>query len=211
MYELKNFQELMRSRMKGYSLSKISAQLIVPRSTLRDWCKVIDQVGLTLEGLKTMTPDQFLASVKQIRRPTQKCFEPDWNRILEDVSKAKHSLQLCYEQYLQECPKGSQHLGRSAFYEYYRKLTSAQPPERRRLYLHNSVAAGSVAMIDYSGDDIEYTDVDNNLKRTAQIFDGVLGHSGLIFCRGTVDQKRASWLSAIADMFVAFGGVTEEL
>lgn len=211
MYDLKTFREILRLRTKGDSLSKISAQLKVPRSTLRGWFKVCEQSGFTYEGLKGMTLEAFLASVNRLRQPSCRCFQPDWNDILEDVSRNRRSLQLCFEDYLRRCPKGSQPMGRSAFYLRFRSLRDALPPEMHRLYLHNSFAAGSVAMIDYSGDGIDYVDTKKNKVCTAQIFVGVLGHSGMIFCRATPDQKRDSWLTAIADMFAAFGGVTEEL
>ena len=211
MYDLKTFREILRLRTKGDSLSKISAQLKIPRSTLRGWIKVSEQSGFTYQELKGMTHEAFLASVNQIRQPTCRCFQPDWNTVLEDVSRNRRSLQLSFEDYLRSCPQGSRPMGRSAFYAHFRSLRDALPPEMHRPYLHNSFSAGSVAMIDYSGDGIDYIDTKRNKLCTAQIFVGVLGHSGMIFCRATVDQKRESWLTAIADMFAAFGGVTEEL
>ena len=65
MYDLKTFREILRLRTKGDSLSKISAQLKVPRSTLRGWFKVCEQSGFTYEGLKGMTLEAFLASVNR--------------------------------------------------------------------------------------------------------------------------------------------------
>ena len=211
MYDLTKFRKVTLERMKGKPLSEISAVVSAPRSTVRDWLNVCDRAGLNYEQLKAMTPNSFLASVNRLRQPSLTCFQPEWDSVLEDVSKKQRSLQQCFDDYVQACPREQHPMGRTTFYEHFRKLQNTLSPENRRLYLHNSFAPGSVAMIDYSGNGITYTDQDKNKERTAQLFVGVLGHSGLIFCQATVNQKRDAWLSAIADMFAAFGGVTEEL
>lgn len=202
--------EALRLRTRGDSLSNISVRLGVSKSTLQGWFNRLDQADLNYEKAKSMTPSQLEDALALIRRPTSKDFPPDWHRFIDLVARKARTVQECYDFYCSEaCKHGVSAMGRSSFYEQFNRAQKELRGEERRLYLHNNFLPASVAMIDYSGDGVRYKK--DGKVHTAQIFVGVLGHSGLIYCLATPTQKRSDWFSGIIGMFAMFGGITEEL
>lgn len=199
--------ELLRRRELGDPLSKISVALQVPQSTLRDWLTFAANKNLTFESASKLTQQQF-RELRE-RKPAWKVFTPDWEELFIESKRPNVTVQQLYEEYLRTEPD-KLHLGRSSFYAKFQSLSKNMDADVRRLCLHNSFRPSEVAMIDYSGDGLDGKDR-QGVPFVGQVFVGVLGCSGLIFCYVTPRQKREDWFTATNAMFTFFDGVSEEL
>ncbi len=210
MLNIKKLTEAVRLHESGMPQSQISGRIGVGKSTVGDWIRRAAALALSYEKLQSM--GQF--DLMQIwDKPTwlkSGLYFPDWAGILASISSRTDTIQTSYEKYLASCPKGSIAQSRSSFYREAKRQIANAPGELQELHMHNSFNPGTVAMIDYSGDGIDIRCAKGG-KTTAQVFVGVLGFSGYIYCCATQRQTRSDWLRAIADMFHFFGGVTTEL
>ncbi len=209
MLNLINMTEVMRRHGLGDSPSKISAALKVPESTVRGWLKLALVKGLTYEKIAALNLQQFRELFARQRKSNAKIVMPLWGDLLVESKRPGVTVQQLYEDYLKVAPD-KPHLSRSSFYAKFHRIQENADPGLRRLCLHNSFRPSEVSMADYSGDTLAGKD-SHGVPFVGQVFVGVLGYSGYIFCCVTPRQTREDWLSSISDMFNFFGGVSEEL
>lgn len=210
MLKVHKLKEALRFRAQGLSESAISDRVGIKRSTLHDHLTRALAAGLTYERVKALTPAEVETLMLPPKSNRAKTYQPSWESLFLEGSDAKLSVQQLFEQYKASCPKDFVPLGRTSFYKQYKTYADSVTGDVQRLHWHNSFTEAQVCMIDYSGDGLTYTDYQGK-QHKAQIFVGVLGYSGYIFCYATADQTRNSWLLAIAKMFAYFEGVTDEI
>jgi transposase len=70
---------------------------------------------------------------------------------------------------------------------------------------------GDKIFVDFCGRTVEIIDQSTGEIRKAQIFVGVLGASGLIFCTAVASQKVADWILCNVRMLNYFGGVPNQI
>ncbi len=209
MIDTKKVKEILRDLAKGMSLSQISVQVGMKKSTLQGWIKKFIALGLTYQMVKDLN-DWDIHDLLFKHKSASALYEPEWEIFVAECLSAKLTTQASYEKYKEEA-RGLAAMSRSHFFRKYKENEEKYKPEHEEIHIHNSFGPAEVAMIDYSGDGVKYHDPKSNKNLTAQIFVGVLGCSGLIFCMATENQKRNAWFSGIAEMFKFFGGVTDEL
>ena len=207
MVTLQKLTEALRRRGLGDSLSTISAVLKVPESTLRGWLRCAEQLGLDYSKARLLNDAEFKALRR--KKADKNIVQPDWAEVLLAVKRPGGSIQAQYEVYCHQ-DVGKPHMKRSAFYTRFEFVEKSADVETKRLFLHNAFRPAAVAMIDYSGNGIEGIDKDGK-RFVGQVFVGVLGCSGYIFCHVTPRQTREDWFESIRTMFEFFEGVTEEL
>ena len=210
MTDFKKVIEAVRLRTGNVPLSQISVRLGIGKSTVSDWLRKAEFLNLNYERIHKM-PEFELA-----KRWSDKVwldsgyFLPNWTEIVASITERSDTIQTAFEKYKASCPNKKTPQSRSSFYREAKKQLENAPSEVKEIHLHNSFAPGQVAMIDYSGDGITVTD-EKGREHKAQIFVGVLGYSGYIYCCATPKQTRDDWLRAIADMLHFFGGVPTEI
>lgn len=210
MIDIDKFRAALREAAKGNSPSRVSATLKIPRSTIRGWLDRADALSLTYERIKDKTLSEIRELLVSTSRPVSEAWTIDWDDLLAECAACKLSVQELYERYQKRCPPSSRAMSRSSFYKVYKEKYEAAHPTIKLLYLHNTFAPGSVMMMDYSGNGVAIQATDGS-QTTAQIFVGVLGCSGLIFCCATPRQTRKDWISGIVTMLEYFDGVADEL
>lgn len=209
MIDAKKGKEILRCRAKGMSLSQISVQVGMKKSTVQGWVKKFDALGLTYQDVKNMSILDFAVLLSKHNNVTA-LYEPDWEIFVAENLSADLTIQASYEKYQEEA-HGEAVMSRAHFFRKYKENKKKYEQQFQEICIHNKFRPAEVAMIDYSGDGVKYHDPTTSKNLTAQIFVGVLGCSGLIFCMATENQKRNAWFCGIAEMFKFFEGVTDEL
>lgn len=201
----------LRRHFRGDATSHISVAADVPESTIRDWIKKADKAGITAEALRTTTN----ADIENILRPRcwlrDECWEGDYEQLMRQKVALNCSLQHCYDLYLASVPEGEKLVPRATFYRRMKQVRDNPSAALMQVTVLNEYLPGQIAMIDYSGDGLEWYDRKEGKQKKANIFVGILCYSGLIYCQATATQGRKDWLRAIPSMFEFFNGVPEEL
>lgn len=203
-------KDALRHRCQDMTLSQISVRLDVSKSTLRGWLQRCDEMKISYETAKNLTPTQIAKALNLGHWHTKPYYEPNFDELVASSIEGKYSAQRAYELYCKEVPSGLVTMSRSSFFRRFKDVKDSSNPNIKRLFLHNSFRPGTVVMIDYSGDGLILNDT-NGTSRKVQIFVSVLGYSGLIFCCATYTQTRKDWLKACGEMFSFYGGVTDEI
>ena len=210
MTDFKKINEAVRLRAGNVPLSQIAGRLGVGKSTVSDWLHKAKSLNLNYERLRKMSEFELSKLWSDKAWLDSGYFLPNWTEIVASITERSDTIQTAFEKYKASCPKEKTPQSRSSFYREAKKQLDNAPSEVKEVHLHNSFAPGQVAMIDYSGDGITVTD-EKGHRHKAQIFVGVLGYSGYIYCCATPKQTRGDWLRAIADMLHFLGGVPNEI
>ena len=210
MKDSEKFITAVKGRAQGLSFGSLAKRLGVPKSTIRGWLALAAELGLTYARLRLLSQKELqeLLARKSPQRSSNK-YEPRWEDFVIKAESPGDKGSL-YRIYKDSCPSGVAPMSRSAFYRELFKMKEVLGPTLRPITIANSFEPGRLAMIDYSGDGLPITTETGKVSK-AQIFVGVLGCSGLIYCQATPGQTREDWLTATAAMFHYFGGLTEEL
>lgn len=203
--------DALRRHFRGDAISHISVALGVAESTIRDWIKKANHLGITAEVLRTTANTDIENSLRPRSWLREGCWEGDYEQLMRQKVALKCSLQHCYELYLTSVPEGEAPVPRATFYRRMKQVKDNPSATLERLTILNEYLPGQKAMIDYSGDSLEWYDRKDGNKKRANIFVGILCYSGLIYCQATATQRREDWLRAISSMFEFFNGVPEEL
>ena len=136
--------------------------------------------------------------------------EPDWELVYLHHERPRNPLQLrvCWERYCQCAQSQGKVMSYPTFYRAYASYKAKLPASMREVRMAFQWEPGKVAMIDYSGDPMYYTDHDGR-RHKAEILVGVLPFSNFIFCLATKDQTRQSWLLGCKQMLEYFVTVPE--
>jgi len=126
---------------------------------------------------------------------------PDMNFIHREMKKKGVTLQLLWQEYLEQYPDG---LGYSQFCDYYLKWRG-----KRNISMHQVHKAGEKTYVDWVGSTMNILDRRTGEISDAYLFVGVLGASELIYTEAFLSMELSSWITAHIHMFEYFGGVTE--
>jgi transposase len=126
---------------------------------------------------------------------------PNWSELHLELKKTGVTLELLWQEYLEDFPNG---LGRTQFCEHYRSFK-----KKLSLVMRQDHKAGEKCFVDYSGNKIPIVDLRTGEIQMAEVFVGVLGASSYTFAHASLSQDLPSWLNSHVKMFEFFGGVTE--
>lgn len=128
---------------------------------------------------------------------------PDMNFIHTELKRKGVTLQLLWQEYLEQYPDG---LGYSQFCDYYLKWRG-----KRNLSMHQIHKAGEKTYVDWVGPTMKVFDRKTGEIATAYFFVGVLGASELFYTEVFPSMDMGSWITAHIHMFEYFGGTTDIL
>ena len=208
--DLNTRREVLSGHAQGISLDRIHRITGVPKTTVK---RIIDQSkasGLPIEQILQLSDAEFENLVEPARRTRMLYIEPDWELVYLNHERPRKALQLrvCWEKYCKRTEGLGKAMSYSTFCRAYQRYKEDLPASMHDVSMSFEWDPGKVAMIDYSGDPLYYTDP-NGKQRKAEIFVGVMPFSNFIFCTATSDQTRQSWLLGCKAMLEYFGAVPE--
>ena len=154
MIDAKKGKEILRCRAKGMSLSQISVQVGMKKSTVQGWVKKFDVLGLTYQNVKNMNTLDFEVFLSKHNNNATALYEPDWEIFIAESLSADLSVQASYEKYQEEAHSEAV-MSRAHFFRKYKVNKEKYKPQLEKINVHNNFGPADVAMIDYSGDGVK--------------------------------------------------------
>ncbi len=201
--------KLVRDIMKlhsdmGLSIRKIQGATGVAKSTVADYIRRFNELGLSTQQINVLDDDalrlQFFPDIASI--VVSRKAMPDFNYIYQELKrrkKTKVTLYLLWEEYKEDNPDGYQY---TQFRVHYRHFMNKLNPSMRQTHL-----AGEKMFVDYSGVTMPIYNQKTGEVEYAQIFIAVLGASGYTFVHATPSQKQEDFIYSHVKCYEFFGGV----
>lgn len=200
-YDAADLKQVLQSFHQGQSLGEISRQSGVPKTTVK---RFIDQALATKHSIEELLDMSNAAMAKLLtpsRRVRMNFDEPDWETVYLRCERPRKpwNIKSCWQEYCKRGDPKGKTMSYLAYCRAYNEYKQDLPASMRDVSMSFEWMPGEVAMIDYSGDPLFFTDSDGK-RRKAEIFVGVMPYSNCIFCTATPDQTRNSWLAACKAM-----------
>ncbi len=186
----------------GFSIQAIAGSCKISTSTAHTYVNKLKKLNLSYEEIINMNEgelhDLFFPENKEksANRPI-----PDFEYLALEMKKKGVTLQLLYEEYIDENPGG---YSKSWFYERYRKQVKELQPTMR--FDHK---AGEKMFEDFSGDKLSYTDPITGKQIEVELFVSVLGASSYIFAYVVANQNIENFIECNVKAFEYYAGVPE--
>ncbi len=186
------------------SLRRIKGATRVAKSTISDYIKRFEKSGLTIEQINILNDDELKLKLfgEHLSVVVSKKAMPDMNYLHQEMKLRKYTkvtLQLLWEEYLQNNPDGYRY---SQFRLHFRRYKQKLNPSMRQTHL-----AGEKLFVDYSGLTMPIHNQRTGEVEKAQIFVAVLGASGYTFVHATHSQKQEDFIYSHVQCYNFFGGV----
>jgi transposase len=124
---------------------------------------------------------------------------PDIGYIEQQLARKNVTIALLYEEYRREHPDG---ISQASFYRYVRSQ------KKPNLSLHHVYKGGDILYSDYSGDGLEYIDIETGECIPVELFVATLAASSRIYAEGTLSQHAHHFTMAHVHAFEFYGGVS---
>jgi transposase len=125
----------------------------------------------------------------------------DWAAVHTELKKKGVTLQLLWEEYQQQDPRG---YGYSRYCELYSQWRTRSDLSMRQVH-----RAGEKLFVDYCGATVPVMDAGSGEVREAQIFVAVWGASNYTYAEATWSQGLADWIESHVRAFEFAGGLPE--
>ncbi len=205
---MRQIRELLRLKTCEPTLSKreLAFRLGVAPTTVQDTLSRLEAAGLTWPLADDVTDEVlenrlFCPAGRKVGQ--RKIAEPDWPTLIREMKRPGVTLQILWEEYQQENPKG---YGYSRFCGLYRAFEKCLSPTMRQHHV-----AGDRTFVDYSGKKVDIVNPETGEVREAEIFVAVLGASNYTYAEVTWTQALPDWIGAHVNMFNFMGGSTRLL
>jgi transposase len=200
---LRKIKEILRLKWGlGLSSRQVAASLRISHSTVGEYIKRAEQAGMDWAQVESI-PE---AAIAERLFPPQKAnrgrAEPDWAQVDVELQRKGVTRMLLWQEYLEEYPDGYSY---SQFCERYRKWQKAA----EKTTMRKPKKAGEEVEVDYAGLTVPVTNPETGETHEMQIFVGVLGASGYIYCEAHRSQNLPNWVRAHVRMFEFYGGVSK--
>jgi transposase len=186
----------------GLSARQVGASLNISHSTVGEYLKRAEQTGLDWEQAKALSEATIEKMLFPPQKPKAGRTEPDWLEVEKELKQKGVTRMLLWQEYLAEHPDGYSY---SQFCERYLQWQKAS----EKTTMRKPKKAGEEVEVDYAGLTVPVTDPETGEVHDMQIFVGVLGASGYIYCEAHRSQSLPNWVRAHVRMFEFFGGVPE--
>ncbi len=200
---VRKIKEISRLYLKlGFSIQAIAGSCKISTSTAHTYVNKLKKLNLSYEEIINMNEGKlhnlFFPENKKkaANRPV-----PDFEYLATEMKKKGVTLQLLYEEYIDENPSG---YSKSWFYEMYRKHVKRLQPTMR----FNHKAAEKM-FEDFSGDKLSYTDPTTGKQIEVELFVSVLGASSYIFAYVVANQNIENFTECNVKAFEYYAGVPE--
>jgi len=204
---MRHVREVLRLRAAGVSGNEIARRLNVAPSTVRLTLRRLAAAGLSwplpAELTDTALEAQLFTAVGT-KQGHRRHSEPDWAAIHRELKRKHVTLQILWDEYIEQHPGGYRY---SRFCELYRTWAS-----RLSVTMWQTHAGGDKLFVDYARDTVPViVDRLSGKTRAAQIFVAVMGASNFTYAEASWTQALGDWIAAHARAFATIGGVPQLL
>ena len=206
---MRKLKEIFRLRWEqGKSPELIALSIGCGRTTVREYMARAKRAGLTSWAeVENLSEDElekklFSRTLSQLgmRGSTTTHPIPDWVKIHQELSRPGVTIQLLWQEYLEEHPDGLKYSRFTELYGFWKKKLS--------LVMRQNHRAGEKAFVDYC-DGLCLVDPQTGELQKTQLFVGALGLSSYTFAEATLSQSLPHWLMSHVKMYEFFQGVPE--
>lgn len=206
---MRKLKEIFRLRWgQGKSPEFIALSIGCGRTTVREYMERAKRAGLSswIE-IESLSEDElekklFSQTLTQLgmRSSVSTHPLPDWVKIHQELSRPGVTVQLLWQEYVEENPNGLKYSRFTELYGLWKRKLSIVMRQNHR--------AGEKAFVDYC-DGLWLTDPQTGERRQTQLFVGALGLSSYTFVEATLSQSLPHWLMSHVKMYEFFQGVPE--
>lgn len=199
---LRKIKEVLRLKWGlGLSARQVSASLKIAHSTVGEYLKRAEQAGLDWPQAEKLSEAELAVRLFPPKQAgVQKHPEPDWSKIEIELQQKGVTRMLLWQEYRDEYLDGYSY---SQFCVRFRRWLKTQAKTVMRI----PKKAGEEVQVDYAGLTVPVVDPKTGETQEMQVFVGVLGASGYIYCEAHRSQSLPNWIRAHVHMFAFFGGV----
>ena len=199
---VRKIKELLRLESLGLSHRSIARSVKLSRWTVSEYLKRSASAGLSWEKVQTSS-EEAVSNLfeKHHQSKVRNRREPEYAYMHKELKRRGVTLQLLWEEYIEQDPGGYSY---SNYVLLYRKWRN-----QNKLVLRKNHTPGKNMSVDYAGMTMPIYDRRSGEITEVEIFVACLEASNYTFAKAYFDQKLFNWLEGHKDAFDYFGGVTE--
>jgi transposase len=199
---MRKIREILRLRSQGRSHREIARSCKVSYGTVGELLRRASKVDLSWVSAQGQDEDQLELLLYPPAPPrSEERPEPDFSQVYLESKRPGVTLQLLWEEYREENPKG---LGYSWFCEAFRAFTG-----KLEVTLRQDYKAGELMQVDWAGQTQPIRDRETGEELQAQVFVACLCASQLTYAELCWTQTQEDWIGAHVRALEYFGGVPE--
>jgi len=188
---------------KGFSNRAISRQLGLSRKTTNKYIGFVHQSQLAASELLQLTDEQLHGLVDtRAQKPPDDYLQVLYHHFCEVDKQLKRvgvTRLLLWQEYKQLHPQGVSY---SRFCFHFRRWRQGQ-----QVTMHFNHKAGDKVFVDFTGKKLAVVDRVTGEINQVEVFVAILGASQYTYVEAVTDQKVASFVGALVNAFIFFGGV----
>lgn len=188
--------------VQGQSQTKVAEACGVSRTTVGDYIRRLNAVEVDFEACEKLDDLELEKLLYPQPIYTNKP-ALDFEKIHRELSKKGVTLQLLWQEYKSQNPRGYQY---SQFCQLFKAWKKTIDVSLRQHYV-----PGEYCFIDYAGHTVRIHGSAPEDSFDAQVFVSALGASHYIYCEATRSQKKKDWLESHVRMLDFYGGVPKVL
>ena len=187
-----------------YSKRKVAQILKISKTTVSNIVIRLEENNLSWPFPADLDENKLEGAIHSPKATFSNEKMPDWTKVNDELAKKHVTIQVLWDEYRESFPDG---LGRSQFYEHFRRYRKAELPPSMRM-CHKG---GDKLFVDYSGDGPEYIDRVTGETISLELFVCSWGASNFTYAEATRSQKIPDWIRSHANAFRYFKCVPHAL
>ena len=201
---MRKLKEICRLHFKlNLGIRPIARACNISSSTAHSYVEKLKESGITYVEIESMNEDklkEFFKQKNEYRDSTLKSM-PDFKYIHNELKRKGVTLQLLYEEYIENNPDG---YGRSQFYDLFRKWRKNSNPTMRL-----SHKFGEKMFVDFSGMKPHYINPESGELIETEFFISTLGGSSYTYACAVMSQSIENFILCNVKSFEYFSGCPE--
>ena len=202
----KNIAQLKRKEMSNRS---IALTLNLARNTVNKAVNIMESSKMSYLEIENLSELEFKEKFEVLTGPKKldDVVIPNYENLSKELSKPGVTMQLLWEEYVDECRLSNKNWYRlTQFKKYFKEFLETTGFTD---IIHHK--AGEKIEVDWSGVRPSWKDPETKEVVKGQLFVGVLPFSQYIYAEITSDMTLPNWIKVHVNMFNYFGGVSRIL
>ena len=187
---MQNLREIIRYHLTtDLSERQIARALKVSRAVVGKYLRAFDSSALGWEQVAQMADSALIAKLdgpkKESKSTRYQKLSERFPCLVTELKKKGVTLQLLWEEYLQQHPDG---------YQYTQFCYHFQAWRNNEVRMHIEHKAGDKMFVDYAGTKLAVTDRHSGTQRDVEVYVAILGASELTYVEASESQQERQWV-----------------